>query len=235
MRRHGVGVVLGIVWMLVVAATMPVLAMGAAAPSPSPTGPVPSGGVNLTGHWAIAGTSGIDLVQQGTALRGSSVAGIAVSGTVDGLRVTFRWWRGASYASAKAADRGSGVMRVSPDGERLQIAAKGDDAGPGPFPTQMDAIRVHSITGPTATPWDYYGGSWWYGQDPIQVYRVSRAYLDYLVESWVICLQTGYWPSPAVAWIKVEDAYTRAGILLVGGWLPNGGGPTLLNPTYRRP
>ncbi|MFN8630762.1 MAG: hypothetical protein U0838_10700 [Chloroflexota bacterium] len=142
---------------------------------------------------------------------------------------------GGSYAAAKAADRGTGTMEISLDGERSTIAAKGDDAGPGPFPTKMDAVRVHDIITPTPTPW-WYG---WYSlyassSDPIQVVGGTRA-VDYFAESWKLVVETGHWPSPAVVWIKVEEKYDKAGILLIGGWLPNGGGPTLLNPAYQKP
>jgi hypothetical protein len=223
-----------VAWLSLLAIALPAMPAGAATPSPSAS--APSGGGNVTGHWAIAGTSGIDLVQRGGTVSGSSAAGVAVSGTVDGLRVTFRWWRGTSYATTKAADRGTGVMQLSADGERLQIAAKADDAGPGPFPTQMEAVRVHDImTSPAPSYGPLYAYWSYYTDDPVKVYWASRAYLDYIVQSWILCMQTGYWPSPAVAWIKVEDTYAKSGVILIGGWLPNGGGPTLLNPAFARP
>jgi len=37
-----------------------------------------------------------------------------------------------------------------------------------------------------------------------------------------------------VAWIQVEDQYKRDGKELVGGWLPNGGGPAWVPPSARR-
>jgi hypothetical protein len=207
-----------------------ILAMTAAAASPAPSAggaasPAPASR-SLTGHWAIARTSGIDLVQKGSALTGTSAMGVSLNGTVVGDQVTFRWWRGVSYAAAKKADRGNGVMQLSADGERLRIAARDEEAGPGPFPTQYDAVRVHDIvTGPSPTPW-----TWYYGQDWPTVYSLSRTVLDFTVESWVWCIQTGYWPSASVIWTKLEDSYTRQGILVPGGWSANGNGPNLLIP-----
>ncbi|HYO44398.1 MAG TPA: hypothetical protein VES19_14465 [Candidatus Limnocylindrales bacterium] len=201
------------------------------AASPAPSVAPPSGRTTtLTGHWAIAGTSGIDLVQEGSTLHGTSAAGITISGTVDGSRVTFRWWRGASYAKAKQADRGTGTMEISPDRERLTIAAKGDDAGPGPFPTRLDAVRVHDIVAsPSPKPW-----TWWYGLDPPAIYSVTRTYLDYVVESYTWYLQNGSWPSATVIWIQLEERYRKDDILVIGGWAANGNGPILLIPPWRR-
>ena len=204
-------------------------ASGASAP-PSPEASV---AVSLTGHWAIAGTSGLDLVQRGTSLSGTSEAGISLSGTVSGDGVSFRWWRGRSYVAAKKADRGTGTMTLDPGGEELSIAAKDDEAGPGPFPTAFRAVRVHDIVSPSASPRiDWYGG--WLADDLPKIVWYSRAYLDYVVASWMLTVQTGYWPSSAVAWIQVEDQYRREGKELVGGWLPNGGGPAWVPPAARR-
>ena len=111
-----------------------VLPASAASATPSPEA---SGAISLTGHWAIAGTSGIDLVQRASSLSGSSEMGVSVSGTVSGDSVAFRWWRGGSYAAARKADRGTGTMRLSPNGEELSIAAKDDEAGPGPVPDRL--------------------------------------------------------------------------------------------------
>ena len=203
-----------------------------ASPSPAPgsSGPSASGALSLTGHWAIAGTSGIDLVQRGSTLTGSSAMGISVSGTVSDRAVTFRWWRGASYAAAKRADRGTGTMAASSNGDELAIAAKDDEAGPGPFPAAFHAIRVHDIIA-TATPkpWSYS----WTESDVHNIIWYTRAYLDYLATAWMLTVQTGYWPSPAVAWIQVENEYARDGKILVGGWLPNGGGPAWIPPSLR--
>jgi len=203
-------------------------ASGASAP-PSPEA---SDAISLTGHWAIAGTSGIDLVQRGSSLSGTSEMGISLSGTVSGDGVSFRWWRGGSYAAAKKADRGTGTMTLGPGGEDLSIAAKDDEAGPGPFPTTLRAIRVHDIVSPSASPRiDWYGG--WLADDLPKIVWYSRAYLDYVVASWMLTVQTGYWPSPAVAWIQVEDQYKREGKEMLGGWLPNGGGPAWVPPSAR--
>ena len=203
-------------------------ASGASAP-PSPEA---SDAISLTGHWAIAGTSGIDLVQRGSSLSGTSEMGISLSGTVSGDGVSFRWWRGGSYAAAKKADRGTGTMTLDPNGEELSIAAKDDEAGPGPFPTAFQAVRVHDIVSPSASPKvDWYGS--WLADDLPKIVSYSRAYLDYVVTAWMLTLQTGYWPSPAVAWIQVEDQYKREGKEMLGGWLPNGGGPAWVPPAAR--
>ena len=211
--------------------------LGALALPPSGASATPSpeasGAVSLTGHWAIAGTSGIDLVQRGSSLSGTSEMGISLSGTVSGHSVAFHWWRGGSYAAAKRADRGTGTMTLGPGGEDLSIAAKDDEAGPGPFPTTLRAIRVHDIVSPSASPRiDWYDG--WLADDLPKIVWYSRAYLDYVVASWMLTVQTGYWPSPAVAWIQDEDQYKRDGKELVGGWLPNGGGPAWVPPSARR-
>jgi len=213
------------------------LLLGALAPpasgaSASPS-PQASGAITLTGHWAIAGTSGIDLVQRGSSLSGTSEMGVSLSGTVSGDGVAFRWWRGGSYAAAKKADRGTGTMTLGSGGEELSIAAKDDEAGPGPFPTTLRAIRVHDIVSPCASPRiDWYDG--WLADDLPKIVWYSRAYLDYVVAAWMLSVQTGYWPSPAVAWIQVEDQYKRDGKELVGGWLPNDGGPAWVPPSARR-
>jgi hypothetical protein len=213
----------------VLAALFVSLALPVCGASPSPAA---SGTISLTGHWAIAGTSGIDLVQRGDALTGTSAMGISLSGTVNGRDIAFRWWRGPSYNAAKRADRGTGHMTRSADGDALAIAAKDDEAGPGPFPTTLQAIRVHDIVSATASPRiDWYG---WTAADLPKVASYGQALLDYLVTAWMLTVQTGYWPSPAVVWIQVENQYAHEGKLMVGGWLPNGGGPGWVPPSMRR-
>jgi hypothetical protein len=222
-----------VIILTVLAALFVTLALPVCGASPSPAA---SGTTSLTGHWAIAGTSGIDLVQRGAALTGTSMMGISLSGTVNGRDIAFRWWRGPSYGAAKRADRGTGQMSRSADGEELAIAAKDDEAGPGPFPLALQAIRVHDIVSATASPKiDWYGD--WYGWTAADLPKVAsygRAYLDYLATAWLLTVQTGYWPSPAVVWIQVENQYAREGRLMVGGWLPNGGGPGWVPPSMRR-
>lgn len=229
--RRPFGILLGALGAVVLSVLLIAGAVPAVAATPAPSASVaPNGGTGLSGHWAIAGTSGIDLVQKGSALTGSSAAGISLSGSVNGRMVTFRWWRGASYAKAKQADRGTGTMEVSLDGERLTIEAKGDDAGPGPFPTRLDAVRVHDILA-TASPKPW---TWWYGLDTPAIYTLTRTYLDFIVESYVWSMETGYWPSATVIWIRLQDRYEQQGIVIVGGWSANGNGPILLIPPWKR-
>ena len=64
--------------------------------------------------------------------------------------------------------------------------------------------------------------------DTSQIMSVTRANLDFVCEAWIMSMETGHWPSPAVIWIAIEDRYERTGVLLIGGWLPNGGGPVML-------
>jgi hypothetical protein len=92
---------------------------GGASPSPAAT---PAVAVDLTGHWAVAGTSGFDIDQDGSRIDGASVAGIRFSGTVSGAGATFRFWSGTSYAKVDPDDRGSGSFRVTPDGRTLVVS-----------------------------------------------------------------------------------------------------------------
>jgi hypothetical protein len=232
--------VIAICALAVAAAT--VAAAPAASPTPTATagptfGPTGAPAPGLTGHWAIAGTSGLDLVQHGRAIKGTSPMGVSLAGTIDGRQVSFRWWRGASFERAKPADRGAGIMHVSEDWNSLAIAGKDEEAGSAPFPTQYAAIRVvNIIVNKTPTPswWTNYMSQWPDYAAPF-ITSVTRAYLDFTVVGWLFALQTGYWPSPAVAWIEVEKQYQTDGRLLVGGWLPNGGGPALKLPAPKPP
>lgn len=97
---------------------------GAAGPSPVPvTSPDGSAGppAELTGHWAVAGTSGFDIEQDGGRFAGSSVAGLSFGETLAGRHADFVFWQGSSFARADPADRGSGSFEVSPDGNQLFV------------------------------------------------------------------------------------------------------------------
>ena len=57
--------------------------------------------IDVTGHWASPlEATGIDLVQSGNSVRGSSLSGLHLSGTIDGRRVRFTFWEGRSYAKS---------------------------------------------------------------------------------------------------------------------------------------
>jgi hypothetical protein len=236
-RRAGLAawLVLVVIGVLTIAAAPGASAPPMTAPGPS-LGPSGPSAPSLTGHWAIAGTSGLDLVQHGTAIRGTSPMGVSLAGTIDGRQVAFRWWKGASFERAKPADRGTGIMQLSADWNSLKIAGKDEEAGRAPFPTQYAAIRVVNIIvdkTPAPSWWANYMSQWPDYGAPFIV-SVTRAYLDFAVVGWLFALQTGYWPSPAVAWIEVEKQYQNDGRLLIGGWLPNGGGPAWNPPVPKR-
>jgi len=78
--------------------------------------------IDATGHWASVDAGGIDLVQTGSSIRGSSASGLQISGTISGRRVSFTFWRGHSYAKADGEDRGTGSMVISADGRRASVS-----------------------------------------------------------------------------------------------------------------
>jgi hypothetical protein len=83
--------------------------------------------IDITGHWASPlEASGIDLVQSGSSVRGSSLSGLDLSGTIDGRRVEFIYWDGRSYAKADREDRGTGVMVVAKTGQRAKVTWRSD-------------------------------------------------------------------------------------------------------------
>jgi len=120
------------------------LAFGASpAPSTKP--------VNMTGHWASPlDMSGIDLVQAGTQVTGSSLSGLHLSGTASGRRVAFVFWRGDSYDAADGENRGAGTMDVAADGNsaRVRWASEG---GEGTYNGTFVLVRSR-VAGPKTTP-----------------------------------------------------------------------------------
>ena len=114
--------------------------------------------IDVTGHWASVDAGGIDLIQTGTSVRGSSASGLQISGTISGRRVSFTFWRGRSYAKADRENRGTGSMVISADGRRasvrwqsqkdpaenrgaLEVARPGSPGADGPPPASEDADR----------------------------------------------------------------------------------------------
>ena len=73
---------------------------GAASPTPAETPAGAPSPISLSGHWAVAGTSGFDIRQTGTRFQGSSIAGIRFAGSLAGLDATFTFWEGPSFAKA---------------------------------------------------------------------------------------------------------------------------------------
>jgi hypothetical protein len=134
---------------------LPVLASPAAvmvqAADPTSSGgstatPAP-GAVDVSGHWETNDFGGMDLVQRGTAVTGTSPAGVSFTGTLTGRRVEFTFWHGASYAKADRADRGHGTMTLSPDGRTLAITWTTEEK-PSRYNGRFSAIRV----GPAVPP-----------------------------------------------------------------------------------
>ena len=172
---------LAVLFALICAVVGPAGAVAGPAASGSPR-PAASSPPSLTGHWAIAGTSGLDLVQQGTSVSGTSAMGVTLAGSVAGRTVSFRWWSGPSFDRSKKSERGTGTMTLSIGGDELAIAARDDEAGPGPFPSSFNAVRVHDIIAtPTRAPlWPEYW-TW----TPPQVMSATRAYLDFVCDAWI--------------------------------------------------
>jgi hypothetical protein len=111
--------------------------------------------VDVSGHWETNDFGGMDLVQRGTAVTGTSPAGVSFTGTLTGRRVEFTFWHGASYAKADRADRGHGTMTLSPDGRTLAITWTTEEK-PSRYNGHFSAIRVGPAippggTGPRAT------------------------------------------------------------------------------------
>jgi len=133
-----------LVVLLLVACTLPVAPAPARAASPSPA-PSPSPTfcpctVELTGHWAVPGTSGFDIRQSGTWIDGTSVAGVSFSGTLASRTVTFRFWSGSSFAKAAPEDRGTGSFLVDPSGDLLFVSWVNEK----PSTTSLDPVFVAS-------------------------------------------------------------------------------------------
>jgi hypothetical protein len=122
-----------------------------ASPAPSPAQPAAT--VDLTGHWAVAGTSGFDIAQDGGRIDGTSMAGVRFAGTVSGLDATFRFWSGSAYAMADPEDRGSGSFRVTPDGRVLIVSWRPEKASESSLDPVFTAVRVATlIDGPSSQP-----------------------------------------------------------------------------------
>jgi hypothetical protein len=125
-----------------------------ALPSPSPV----VERVDLSGHWETDDFGGMDLVQHGTAVSGTSPAGVSFEGTLSGRRVNFRFWHGASYAKADEENRGRGSMTLGADGRTLTVTWETEEK-PSPYNGSFTAIRVGpqvplgpTGSGPTAVP-----------------------------------------------------------------------------------
>ena len=118
--------------------------------------------IDMTGHWASPlEASGIDLVQSGNSVRGSSLSGLELSGTIDGRRVGFTYWDGPPYAKAHREDRGSGVMVVAKNGQRAEVTWRSDKKKApeeGSFvivrvgPPDSDVLTPALDDGPAASP-----------------------------------------------------------------------------------
>ena len=108
-------------WFLLLAAALVLAAGGTTLAADAPD-------VDVTGHWASPlEAGGIDLVQSGRNVRGSSSSGLHISGTIHGRHVQFTFWRGPSYAKADPEDRGSGTMDISPNGRRATSTWQSQD------------------------------------------------------------------------------------------------------------
>lgn len=109
--------------------------------------------MDLTGHWAVAGTSGFDITQDGERIDGTSLAGVRFAGTVSGLDATFRFCSGDSYAKADPADRGAGSFRITPDGRTLIVSWRPEQVSASSLDPVFTAVRVVPIIeGPSVPP-----------------------------------------------------------------------------------
>jgi hypothetical protein len=87
--------------------------------------------VDLTGHWASPlEASGIDIVQSGSRVWGSSHSGLQLEGTISGRRVDFSFWRGRTFERTDPEDRGTGVMLVAKNGQRAAVTWRNDTKAP---------------------------------------------------------------------------------------------------------
>lgn len=130
---------------------------GASPPPPGDPSPGSAGTVNLTGHWAVAGTGGFDITQHGSRIDGTSVAGIRLSGTLSGRAATFRFWSGDSFAGADPEDRGIGSFRASPDGRTMFVSWQNEEPSDASLDPVFTAVRVVDIVeGPSPPP----SGTW---------------------------------------------------------------------------
>jgi hypothetical protein len=114
-----------------------------ATPRPDPAAAVAT--PDLTGHWAVAGTSGFDIVQSGSHIRGSSAAGIRFAGTLTGADAAFQFWSGTSWAKADPEDRGTGSFHVSPDGRTLLVGWRDEKPTTASLDPVFTAVRVVAI------------------------------------------------------------------------------------------
>jgi len=119
-------------------ALVPWSAVPASAADPSPAPAL----INLTGHWATPlDAGGLDIVQAGSKVSGSSLSGIHFTGTISGLQVSFTFWRGASYAKATSENRGSGTMSVSANGSSAAVTWHSED-GKGQYNGSFELMKV---------------------------------------------------------------------------------------------
>jgi len=110
-------------------------------PSARPSATPATNPVDLSGHWETDDFGGMDLVQQGTTVQGSSPAGVSFEGTLAGRRVDFTFWHGASYAKADEENRGRGSMTLGADGRTLTVTWQTEEK-PSPYNGSFTAIRV---------------------------------------------------------------------------------------------
>jgi hypothetical protein len=143
-RRHRVAAIV----LALVCATLPV------APSSIGASPAPAPDTSsLTGHWAVAGTSGFDIVQTGSSISGSSVAGITFAGTLSGRRASVRFWSGESFAKADPEDRGAATLDVGPGARELFVSWRNEKTTVRSLDPAFIAVRVVTIiAGPSSEP-----------------------------------------------------------------------------------
>ena len=143
-----------LVSLLLMGALGPAAAAGAT-PAPDATLPPVAGPpTDLNGHWAVAGTSGFDITQDGTSLTGTSAAGVQFAGWyADGVGQA-RFWSGASFAKTDPEDRGTATLRLGPDGNLLFIAWRNEKGGGAvSLPSAFTAVRVIPILDRPAQSW----------------------------------------------------------------------------------
>ncbi|MDQ1323677.1 MAG: hypothetical protein QG587_1012 [Chloroflexota bacterium] len=200
----------------------------AKAASPGPSAAPGSGGsggtqtsdLDLTGHWAVAGTSGFDIVQKGSRIDGTSIAGIRFAGTASGRAATFRFWEGTSFAKADPEDRGTGSFRVSPDGNMLFVSWLNEKPSKSSLDPIFTAVRVATIVErPSAPPEPTV--TTWFTPANFQLAQWLAATLEYPLESVIGALILMSHPSPAQ--LREDAAAYEAMMYLFRDWDRNHG------------
>jgi hypothetical protein len=213
-------VLIGLATTIVVVSLAPPTQAASPGPSGEPRGGGSGAGVaSLTGHWAVAGTSGFDITQQGDRIDGTSIAGIRFTGTIAGGAATFRFWEGKSFAKADPEDRGTGSFRVGPDGQMLFVNWQNEKPSKSSLDPVFTAVRVATIAGPSTSPKPTV--TTWFTPANFQLAQWLAAALEYPLESVIGALILMSHPTPAQ--LHEDAAAYEAMLYLFRDWDRNHG------------